>query len=90
MPACLKCQSERVVLGAIVGGDGVRGSVFRPRPLRLFTFTFLGGTELSKEAFACLDCGLVWSSTPPAGLQKSVKRHCPEPVASMVNGVETR
>jgi hypothetical protein len=79
MPACLKCGSKRVVAGKIAStGDG-KGAVFEPRSLRIFTITIYGGTRLTKEAFACRDCGLVWSSTSPAQLEKFLKRHCDEP-----------
>ena len=82
MPSCLKCHGEKVVSGTITGsGRSLEFILFRPRNLRAFTFTLFGGTKLAREAFACRDCGLVWSSTDPAALQKFMRKHCAEPDA---------
>ncbi len=50
--------------------------VFRPKGLKFFAVTAFGGTELAVEAFACQDCGLVWTSTPPERLQAFIEKHC--------------
>ena len=52
--------------------------VFRPQGLRFFSVSAFGGTELAVQASACLDCGLVWSSTPPERLATFIKKHCDE------------
>ena len=75
MPQCLKCQSQRITAGSIVAPHGGL-VVFRPQGLRFFSFTALGGTDLAESGFACLDCGLVWSSTPPDRLAAFIEKHC--------------
>ncbi|MDB6116284.1 MAG: hypothetical protein JWO08_65 [Verrucomicrobiaceae bacterium] len=50
--------------------------VFRPKGLRFFSLTAFGGTELAESGFACLDCGLVWGSTPPDRLVAFIEKHC--------------
>lgn len=35
-----------------------------------------GGTKLDKDAYACLDCGLVWTFTQAAELRKFIDKHC--------------
>jgi hypothetical protein len=77
MLTCLKCKSQRVTKG-MVAADAHSPAIFRPQGLRPLSFTFLGGTELSEEGFACLDCDLVWSSTPPDKLNKFMGKHCDE------------
>ena len=32
--------------------------------------------RLAKEGFACLDCGLVWSSTAPDELAAFIRKNC--------------
>jgi hypothetical protein len=76
MPACLKCGSEKVIEGRIVGQRWE--PVFRPKSLRFWSFSFNGGVFLSDKSFACPVCGLVWSSTPPDELSTFVKKHCRE------------
>jgi len=74
MPECLKCKSQRVAKGSIVNYEDPQQAVFRPQGLRFLT---LGqGPRLEEEAFACLDCGLVWSSTPPDKLAAFIRKHC--------------
>lgn len=82
MPQCLKCQSQRVTSGSVVSPTGNGMVVFRPQGLKFFAVTAFGGTELAVEASACLDCGLVWSSTPPDRLQAFVEKHCDSGAAS--------
>jgi hypothetical protein len=76
MPQCLQCKGQRVTKGRVESDEGHAPAIFRPHGLRAFTFTLAGGTELSKEAYACLDCGLVWSSTTPAKLAAFIQKHC--------------
>ena len=74
MDRCLKCNGSHIIKGRILGDDGA--TVFRPEGLRSFSLTLYGGTGLTKGAFACLDCGLVWGSTTPEKLRKFVQKHC--------------
>ncbi len=76
MLQCLKCKSQRVTKGTIVEPGGNCVAVFRPDGLRSRSFTALGGTELERESFACLDCGFVWSSVSPAKLGVFIRKHC--------------
>ena len=79
MPACLKCGSEKVVAGKISPTGESSGAVFEPKSRRILTISIYGGSRLAKEAFACRVCGLVWSSTSLAELEKFLMRHCDEP-----------
>ena len=76
MTQCLKCNSQRVTKGRVENYESNTSAVFRPRGLKTFAFTLVGGTDLSDEAFACLDCGLVWSSTEPDKLAAFIQKHC--------------
>jgi len=74
MKQCLSCRSDRVVSGKIAAGRDP--AVFQPDGLRSFTFTLLGGTKFTEQAFACLDCGLVWSSTSAGELRMFIEKNC--------------
>jgi hypothetical protein len=76
MPQCLQCKSQRVTEGRVENFENRRSAIFRPSSLRTFALTLVGGTELADEAFACLDCGLVWSSTSPDEPATVIKKHC--------------
>lgn len=71
MPECLKCKSQNVV-----NHDCERSAVFRPEGLRFLSFTLTQGPQLADEGFACVDCGLVWSSTVPGELATFMRKHC--------------
>jgi len=73
---CLQCKSQRVITGSVVSADdGVRAA-FRPPKLRFLALALTQGPELAKEGYACLNCGLVWSSISPAKLAKFMEKHC--------------
>jgi len=74
MNQCLQCKSTNVSTGKIVSARGV--AVFQPSGMKFWAFSLLGGTRFSKEAFACLDCGLVWSSTSIQDLREFIAKHC--------------
>src|SRR5581483_6844994 len=76
MIQCLQCKSQHVTKGRIENYDSHGSAIFRPHGLRMLSFTPSGGTKLSEEAYACLDCGLVWSSTPADKLSAFVQKHC--------------
>jgi len=76
MPAGLKCGSEKVIQGRMVCSARMQRPVFRPKSLRFFSFLFSGGVLASDKSFACLDCGLIWSSAAPDELRTFVKKHC--------------
>lgn len=78
MPACLKCGSEKVIEGRLVGSGRTRTVVFRPKSLRWFSLSLFGGVFADGKSFACLDCGLIWSSAAPDELRTFVKKHCRE------------
>ena len=73
---CLNCRSPRVTAGRIVDNEKGVTAVFQPDGVRMFTTAYSSGTKLSEEGFACLDCGLVWSSTRPEGLAAFIQKHC--------------
>lgn len=65
--------------GSIVNYDsGGQAAAFRPEGVRFFTLTLFEGPQLADEGYACLDCGLVWSSVAPDKLAKFIRRHCDE------------
>jgi len=74
MNECLSCHSVRVVSGKIAAGRDP--AVFQPDGLHSFAFTLSGGTRFTEQAFACLDCGLVWSSTSARELRVFIEKHC--------------
>lgn len=76
MPQCLQCNSQRVTKGRVENYENHQPAIFRPDGLRTFTFTLNGGTQLSENAYACLDCGLVWSSTQADKLAAFIRKHC--------------
>ena len=54
-------------------------AVFLPQGRRYWSVVMSWCTfypRLAKEGFACLDCGLVWSSTAPDKLASFIHRHC--------------
>lgn len=78
MTECLKCKSQNVAAGRLVEADeGMGASIgFKPGVWKWYQFELTNGTPLKDEAFACLDCGLVWSSVAyPELLREMVKRH---------------
>jgi hypothetical protein len=65
-----------VTKGKIVEPRNGGPAQFRPEGLRPFAFTMSQGTEMTDQAHACLDCGLVWSTTDKAELASFVQKHC--------------
>ncbi len=76
MPECLKCKSQRVTKGSVVNQQSEVPAVFRPKGLRFLSLTLAQWPQLAETGFACLDCGLVWSSTSPDKLAKFIRKHC--------------
>ena len=76
IPQCLKCKSQNVTRGCVVDYESGQPALFRPRGLRFLALTLAPGSVLADEGFACLDCGLVWSSTEPAELARFIRKHC--------------
>lgn len=76
MDECLKCKSTRITKGHVENYEDHGSAIFRPQGLKAFALTIMGGTPLGEEAFACLDCGLVWSSTAPEELAAFIQKNC--------------
>ena len=76
MPQCLQCKSRRVISGSVVSAENGVPAAFRPPNLRFLALTLTQGPQLAKKGYACLECGLVWSSTSPAKLATFIKKHC--------------
>ena len=76
MPACLKCGSEKVIQGRLVSNRMTWGAVFQPKSIRFLNLSLYGGAVTDSKSFACLDCGLIWSSASPEELRTFVKKHC--------------
>ena len=74
MNQCLKCKSKNVISGRIVASGRV--PVFEPDvDMRIWSFSVLNGTRFKEEAFACLDCGLVWGATSAEELREFIQKH---------------
>ena len=75
MDRCLKCNSDRIARGKIDATDGL--PVFSPEGQGFLSRSWFGrGTVFTGEAFACLDCGFVWSSTSPEKPRGFIQKHC--------------
>ncbi len=61
---CPNCKSQKVVDGRLA--EYMRSTPvsieFIPGALKWYQFNLEGGAELKPEAFACADCGMVWTS----------------------------
>lgn len=75
MTKCLQCQSERVTKGKLVEPRNGAPAQFRPECLRSRALTLNQGPDIQPEAHACLDCGLVWSTTDKAELASFMRKH---------------
>lgn len=64
MTECPKCKSQKVIAGRLsVFMRTTRVPLaFVPGALKWYKFSAEGGAELKPEAFACADCGMVWTS----------------------------
>jgi hypothetical protein len=76
---CPKCGSSNVWLGKLLPIGQGRWVIFRPEGTRFFTWTCLGGVDLSSDSSSgCLDCGLVWCYSRPGELEEFISKHCQE------------
>ena len=74
---CLKCQSGRIVIGSIQrGGFAIGYPVIKPKALRFWKWPPMDGFSLRGDAFACRDCGLIWTDGRAAALDEFVNKHC--------------
>lgn len=64
MNECPKCKSQKVTAGRLsVNGRSSHVAIaFVPGALKWYQFSLEGGAELKPEAFACADCGMVWTT----------------------------
>jgi hypothetical protein len=78
MTKCFKCGSAEIAKGKITRSSEEFFSdiVFGPNGLRFLTLTTQRGTKLNSESCACLECGMVWSSTDPKALKEFIKKNC--------------
>ena len=77
MNECPKCKSQKVTPGRI--SVNLRTTqvtlAFVPGALKWYQFSMEGGAELKTEAFACPDCGMVWTSVAyPENLRALIKQ----------------
>lgn len=81
MKACLKCQGSQVIKGTVAEWSSSTSArkIFRPDHLKLLAPTFSGGVSL--DAYACTDCGFVWTELDPAALRAFVESNCDTDVA---------
>jgi len=78
MNKCLKCGGTEIVKGTIRRStkEYFTDIVFGPDDVRFGAMTLKNGSELQPESFACLSCGMVYSSTDPTELKEFIKKHC--------------
>jgi hypothetical protein len=77
MPECPKCKSTKVTSGRITatGHSAPIAAAFTPGALKWYQFSLDGGAELQTEAFACPDCGMVWTTAAyPEVLREMIKQ----------------
>jgi hypothetical protein len=77
MNECPKCKSQKIAAGrlSVNGRSAPLALAFVPGALRWYQFSLEGGAELKPEAFACIDCGLVWTAIAyPENLRELVKQ----------------
>jgi hypothetical protein len=77
MSECPKCKSTRVTSGRITlnGRSTPVPTTFAPSALKWYQFSLEGGAELQTEAFACADCGMVWTMAAyPEVLRDLIKK----------------
>jgi len=77
MTECPKCKSQKVATGHLaVNGRSTRFVMaFVPDALKWYQFSLEGGAELKTEAFACADCGMVWTTVAyPENLREALSR----------------
>jgi len=73
MKQCPKCSRHNVQKGRFAW----EGAFFMPDGLTRFTFCLSTGGFCNDEAFACLDCGLVWSSIASLDrLREFISKRC--------------
>ena len=81
---CLRCKGANLITGDIgaTGNSGWRTAVFKPdRKVRFLAWILGEGTRCAGEAFACLDCGLVWSSLSAKDLSDFITKNCEKATA---------
>jgi hypothetical protein len=63
MTECPNCKSHKVTEGRLADRNrSLRVTIqFIPGELKWFQFSMAGGAELQPQAFACEDCGMVWT-----------------------------
>ena len=77
---CPKCGSLNIHQGRLMPSGQASWVIFRPEGTRFFSLSLYGGVVLrSDRSFACLDCGLVWSSVPRDELKEYIFKHCSAP-----------
>lgn len=62
-----------MVDGVVGRGQFAANPMFSPDGKRFFSSPLSNGVEM--KAHACLDCGLVWWSTPPEKLEEFVRKN---------------
>jgi len=80
MIECPKCKSEKIIPGRLsINGRSIQLVMsFVPADLKWYQFS-VAGAELKPEAFACANCGMVWTnaaypdSLPKLGIRSEKK-----------------
>jgi len=77
MTECPKCKCSKITTGrlAVIGRSTPIVAAFVPDALKWYQFSSEGGAELQSQAFACPDCGMVWTMAAyPEVLREVVSR----------------
>jgi hypothetical protein len=75
MILCPNCHGLRTIGGRLATGAKSE-AVFRLARIRSFTLSLYGGPRINRDAYACLDCGCIWSATLPEPLRQFVEKKC--------------
>jgi hypothetical protein len=77
MNECPKCKSQKVATGylSVKGHSNRVVMAFVPGELKWYQFSMEGGADLKPEAYACPDCGMVWTTVAyPENLRRALSR----------------
>ena len=70
---CIRCGSNSVVLGSMIGRNDGSGGLLVPEGLRWFRLSM--GVRVASKFRACSGCGLVWSETDVTEFKSFLTRY---------------
>ena len=75
MTECPKCKSQKAAIGHLASRGYSNGTTvsFVPGESKWHQLSLDSGAELESEAFACPDCGMVWTTAEyPENLRQAL------------------